>query len=344
MRPRFFPTLVNGRLGDPALYVGLLRERRAMLFDLGDIQALPPRKLLRLTEVFVSHAHMDHFIGFDHLLRVVLGRGLMLRLWGPEGFIDRVAARLGGYTWNLVGRFRDDLVLEVAEFVGADEAPRARFRLKGAFAREDLDALPVPGGVLLEEPSMRVRAVVLEHFTPCLAFALEEAAHVNVWPDRLAALGLATGPWIADLKAAVHGGRPDETPVPVQWREPGPAHPSALSLGFLRREVISTAPGQKIAYVTDCAATAENIRAVAELARGADVLFIEAAFTAADAAAAADRGHLTTADAGRIARLAGAARVEPFHFSARYGGDTVGMIREVEAAFRGDGTRFGSAS
>jgi len=48
MRPLLHPTLVNGRSGDPALYVETLFERRAILIDLGDIAALPARKILRL--------------------------------------------------------------------------------------------------------------------------------------------------------------------------------------------------------------------------------------------------------------------------------------------------------
>jgi len=41
MRPLLHPSLVNGRTGDPALYIETLFERRAILLDLGDIGALP---------------------------------------------------------------------------------------------------------------------------------------------------------------------------------------------------------------------------------------------------------------------------------------------------------------
>lgn len=106
MRPAFHPYLVNDPFGDPALFVDFLFERRALLFDLGDIHALPPRKLLRVSDIFVSHCHMDHFMDFDWFLRICLGRERNVRLYGPPGFLDRVQAKLSAYTWNLVHRTR----------------------------------------------------------------------------------------------------------------------------------------------------------------------------------------------------------------------------------------------
>lgn len=51
---------------------------RALLFDAGELGALAPKRILRLTDVFVSHAHMDHFAGLDRPVRVLLGRGALL--------------------------------------------------------------------------------------------------------------------------------------------------------------------------------------------------------------------------------------------------------------------------
>ena len=94
MRPTFHPQLVNGCRGDPALYIEFMFERRALLFDLGDLTRLPTRKILRVSDIFVSHTHMDHFIGFDHLLRMMVGRDKLVSLYGPAGLIEQTAHKL----------------------------------------------------------------------------------------------------------------------------------------------------------------------------------------------------------------------------------------------------------
>jgi ribonuclease Z len=330
MRPLLHPSLVNGRYGDPALYVEMLFEKRALLFDLGDITFLPPRKIHRLEHVFVTHAHIDHFVGFDVLLRVLVGREKTLHLFGPSGFIDRVGHKLQGYQWNLADRFRYDLSFAVTEVNQTGMVRAARFRLKNAFTAEQLEARHLPEGIVHSEPTFVVSAVVLEHGTPCLAFALQERAHVNIWKSRLADLKLSVGPWLRELKRAVAEGLPDDHMIKVPQQDRPPE--SAMPLGALRF-VLTITPGQKIGYVTDAADTLSNRQIITALVHGADLLFIEAAFAQADAGLAAERGHLTTKAAGEIARAAEVRRVEPFHFSPRYEGEEEKMIAEVMAAF-----------
>ena len=327
MRPILHPSLVNGRTGDPALYIETLFERRAVLFDLGDLANLPARKLQRVEHVFVSHTHIDHFIGFDRLLRVFVGREKTLKLYGPSGFIEQVHHKLQAYRWNLVHRYLCDLVLDVTEVSDSFDARKARFRLKRAFALEELGSAQLVDGVLCDNPTFRVVIAVLEHRTPCLAFAIEEPAHVNVWKNRLDELGLPVGPWLRELKRAVLEKKSDDKLIEV-----GASPASQMPLGILRRAV-SVTPGQKVAYVTDAADTPANRAAIVALANNADLLFIEAAFAKADAQLAAERAHLTTDAAGSLARAAGVRRVEPFHFSPRYSGQDDRLVEEVMAAF-----------
>jgi len=320
MRPIVCGALVNGELGDPALYLDFRDEKRALLFDLGDIAALPPKKILRLSDVFVSHAHMDHFAGLDRLLRVCLGRGSMVRLYGPPGFLDRVEHKLAAYTWNLVERYPGDFTLLAHELAPDWSVRAARFRASQKFARETLPEERAADGVLLDEPRFRVRAAFLDHGMPCLGFALEEKTHVNVWKNRLAEMGLAVGPWLNELKRAVAEGLPDDTPI------------HGRPLGELKARALQLTPGQKIAYVTDIVYHAENEARVAQLAADADLLYIESVFLSTEAEHAARKFHLTAEQAGRIARAARAKNVVPFHFSPRYLGREQELRAELEAS------------
>jgi len=336
MRPLLHPTLVNGRTGDPALYIETLFERRAILFDLGDISALPPRKVQRIEHVFVSHAHVDHFIGFDRLLRLLVGREKSVRLFGPEGFVEHVQHKLHAYLWNLADRYSCDLVFTVTQVASSLATETARFRLKDAFAREAIGNGRIRDGVLHEEPSFRIKAAVLDHRAPCLGFAIEEPMHVNVWKNRLAERDLPVGPWLRELKNAVMENLPDDRFITIRSR-PDSSGEGAMRLADLR-DLVTVTPGQKLAYVTDIADTPANRAAVAALSCNADLLFIEAAFAQEDEELARQRGHLTTAAAGEIARRAGVRRVEPFHFSSRYPGEEERLLKQVRAAFGGSPT------
>jgi ribonuclease Z len=333
MTPLLHPYLVNDRFGDPALYVECMFERWSLLFDLGDLHALAPRKLLRVRDVFISHTHIDHFIGFDQLLRVLIGRDQTLRLFGPQGIIEQVEHRLASYSWNLVERYATDLVVVVTEVHSQREAEMATFRFQNRFSRESHRSVPLDRGVLCGDRGFRVRCAVLDHRIPCLGFAVEEDQHVNIWKNRLVELGLPIGPWLRDLKQAVLQGEPDDKPFRIRWREAQKEEERILPLGELRRRVLRIVPGQKIGYVTDVAYSAENERRIVDLVRGADILFIESPFAQEDAERAADRAHLTTDQAGHIARSAGVKRVEPFHFSPRYSGEKERLMTEVEQAF-----------
>jgi ribonuclease Z len=335
MKPLFHPRLVNDPFGDPGLYVDFLFERRALLFDLGDLSALSARQLLKVSHAFVSHTHMDHFAGFDALLRVLLGREKVVHLFGPPEFVDRVEHKLAAYTWNLVANYASDLVFRVTEVHPDGMVVRADFHTRTGFRREPAPPPVLTGGVLLDEDTFLVRAAFLDHQIPCLAFALEEKFHVNVWKNGLEELGLPTGPWLRDLKSAVARDEPDETPIPVRWRENGAIRERLVSLGVLKEKVLRIVPGQKIAYVTDAAYHAANARAILDLARGADLLFIESAFLDEEERRAAEKRHLTARQAGLLAREAGARRLVPFHFSPKHAEEGEKLLQEALEAFEG---------
>jgi ribonuclease Z len=323
----FEARLVNGGFGDPALYLGFLHERRALLFDLGEIGALRPREILAVTDVFVTHTHIDHFIGFDRLLRIMLNRDKTVRLYGPEGLVANVAGKLAGYTWNLVEDYR--LKLEVHE-IGPRRVRRVTFSCRNRFRARTRPHARRFDGIVVDEQGFAVEARHLDHAVPCLGFALREKVHLNVNGDRLRKLGWEVGPWLSRVKAAIRAGRPAATPVRVPVRTGERLRLRTLPLAEIAAEAVIETPGERLAYVTDIRRTPENERRVLELARGADHLFCEAAFLERDADHAERKHHLTARQAGELARLAGARRLTIFHFSPKYEGEE-GLLREEAA-------------
>jgi ribonuclease Z len=130
MKPAFIHRLVNGPFEDPSLFVGIPWERRALLFDIGDISKLGPGNLQKITDVFVTHTHIDHFIGFDILLRAVLRREVPLRIYGPANITECIEGKLKGYTWNLIKDY--PLKLEVI-CVDGNSVARPVFMQSNAF-------------------------------------------------------------------------------------------------------------------------------------------------------------------------------------------------------------------
>ena len=136
MRPSFVSRIVNGLLYDPVVYTRILNEKDAVLFDCGHFflsgSGLTNREILLVNSIFVSHAHMDHFMGFDYVLRVILHRDKPLHVYGPEGIIDKVLSKLHAYTWNLTMEYM--LEVNIHE-IQKDEILIARASVKDGFKK-----------------------------------------------------------------------------------------------------------------------------------------------------------------------------------------------------------------
>jgi ribonuclease Z len=153
-----------------------------------------------------------------------------------------------------------------------------------------------PGPVL----SMRDFAVtcfpVRHRGTESLGYRFDATRRRHLHADRLAALGVPAGPLRASLAAGDAVVLPDGRQV-----EPesvlGPA-----------------AAGTSLAVVGD----AEEVESLIAPVSGVDALVIEATFLETDAALAAERGHLTAAQAGRLAAAARVGALYLTHISGRY--------------------------
>jgi ribonuclease BN (tRNA processing enzyme)/energy-coupling factor transporter ATP-binding protein EcfA2 len=313
--------LVNGVFGDPLLHLRLHNRRRSILFDLGDGVRLPARLAHQVTDVLISHAHIDHICGFLWLLRSRIGLLAPCRLFGPPGLAERIASLINGIHWDRIGEGGPRFA--VTELHG--DRLLAYQLQAGREGKIRLAARPAPEGLLLADADCRLRAVTLDHAgIPVLAYSLELPPKFNVHPERLGAAGLAPGPWLGELKRLLAAG---DRQAPI-----GLPDGRNVAAGLLADELIRVTPARRLAYATDLGDSTANRDKLAGLARGASILFCEAAFLAADRPYAELSGHLTTRACGEIASTAGVAQLVPFHFSRRYEERPQQVYAEVQAA------------
>ena len=322
MKPAFHHRPLNGPFGDPCLLIRIIREERCLLFDLGDIRSLSPSALNRVTDVFVTHTHIDHFIGFDNLLRASLRRTIPLALYGPSGIIRNVQGRLSGYAWNLIEHY--PFALTVVEYDGRS-LTRALFSAKARFRKKAVATIS-SDGCLLEDPSLAVTAAVLDHGIPCLAYALQEKLQVNIDKDRLLKKGLTVGPWLTLFKKRVREGR-----TRGSLMIDGKRYRTQSLL-----DIVRTAKGQKICYATDLGISKKNSSRLIDLADHADVFYCEAYFMEKDRRLGLERGHLTARECGRIAHTAQVRRLVLMHVSPRYYQTAEEILSEARDAFGGE--------
>lgn len=143
----------------------------------------------------------------------------------------------------------------------------------------------------------RISSHPLVHTKPCLAWCLDEDMRPGVfYPQKAEALGVPRGPMWSELQDG----------SPVRLDDGRTVHPRDV-LGERRR-------GRKFCFATDTVAAP----GLAEFARGSDLFICEGMFDNELAETAAEKRHLTAAQAARIAREAGARRLGLIHYSPRY--------------------------
>ncbi len=324
MKPTFHFKQVNHLLDDPVVYVRVIREGYALLFDAGELHSLNSREIHKIKHLFVTHMHIDHFIGFDRLIRVLLSSEKTLHVCGPKGIIDAVKGKLSGYTWNLIVQY--PLCIEVKEF-SAGTMRCMRFSAKEGFrpAPKEPDSTPP---LIFENELFEVSTMEFDHGIPVLGYRVQEKEHLNVDTVRLERLGLTVGPWLGRLKELIRKGRLDDR-VSVTGTDRQVLVGEMLSEGVVRRS-----RGQRFSYIMDIAPTDENIQRAIDFVRGSDALLIEAYFLEEDRERAIQRRHLTAALAGKLAREASVKEVFPLHVSPKYKGSEDRVLKELYENFR----------
>ncbi len=163
--------------------------------------------------------------------------------------------------------------------------------------------------VLAETEAYTLYAHALAHSVPAYGYRLEEKPGIRFLPEKLAEMGVR-GPAVSQLarEGSLRVGERTVTLDEVSTKREGSVFAMVMDTGVCEGAVV--------------------------LARDADVLLIEATYAGEEAGLAAENQHLCAADAGRIAREAGARSVALTHFSRRYT-DTSLHVEEARRAFGG---------
>ncbi|WP_422734297.1 ribonuclease Z [Micromonospora sp. WMMD558] len=150
----------------------------------------------------------------------------------------------------------------------------------------------------------------LRHPIETYGYRLVEPDGCRMMPEKLSAYGIA-GPAVGELLRVGH--------LDVDGRR------------VTRDEVSVPRPGQRFAFVMDTG-LCDGVYALAE---HADLLVIESTFLESESALAAEVGHLTAAQAARVASECGVRRLVLTHFSQRYA-DANRFADEARKHFDGD--------
>jgi len=326
----FHYKVVNNAFGDPCVFIKLLREKRALLLDLGDIRKIPFSEILKVSHIFVTHTHIDHFIGFDQVIRAILRRTEPLKIYGPENIIECINGKLRGYTWNLVS----DYPIEIEAYaIKEDKVEAAKFVASRRFELEKIADLPFHKNLIIEEPLFRVRALVLSHGIPVIAYSIEEDFHININKVELERAGLQIGPWLGELKKQIKANY-SYHPLKILKKKSENSVEIETPKGKMNIEelfpILKITKGEKISYVMDVSPTRDNIDKIIEFVRDSDILFCEAYFLSKDKDRALERNHLTAQITGEIAREAKVGELKILHISPKYINNPEEVYREVE--------------
>lgn len=164
--------------------------------------------------------------------------------------------------------------------------------------------------IIFENNSLEVLSIPLRHRVPASGYMFrEKMPELNVDKFKIERYGLS-------VKQIVAAKRGEDIAL-----DDGTVIPNA-EITYLPRQPKS------YAYCSDTNRSAMVARRV----KGADLLYHEATYAAAERRQAKERGHSTSVDAAEIALVAGAKRLIIGHFSSRYKEPSV-LLDEARAVF-----------
>jgi ribonuclease Z len=315
-------TLVNGSTGDPALFIDYPGRDNALLFDAGEVGSLGMERLGDLEGVFITHHHVDHFIGLDRIVRANLDRDKTLHIYGPTGTIRKVYDRIKSYEYQYFPFQK--IVLDVHDLLPGVRRS-ARLECSRRFPEPDVVETRWDGPEIHANDDLSVEATHVDHTVPCLAFALVEKPGFHPDAARLAGGALRGGPWVATTLELLRQRADPETPISIEGGQ--------FTLGWLGERYFQRSRGSRLAYVTDTMWSDLARPGLLRLARRAKRLYCDSYYARAQAARAQTHRHMTASQAAEFAAEAKVDELVLIHFAPRYKGSYEELVAEAREIF-----------
>ncbi|NPA12387.1 MAG: ribonuclease Z [Aquificae bacterium] len=321
-KPRVKHYLVNDKFEDPALVIEIDSIGDYILFDLGNIRKLDRSVIKKINKVFITHTHMDHFIGFDHLLRNKLGKEQTVEMFGISPLAENTYCKLQGYTWNLV-EFEPQIVFSLKQHNGG-YFESYRYDIKKRFEKEFLGKTKADPKTVYENKYYKVDYAILDHKIPVMGYSFVYKDRLLLKKDSIKDLPLE-GKEIGEFKQFLENKENKDRTFTIDGKE--------YSYQYLKERYSYIQEGIKISYITDVVFSEENVEKIVNLVKGSDVLYCEAVFLSEDKEQASKVYHLTTDQTAYIAKEAGVKKLVVFHFSRRYANQKEKILQEIKQYF-----------
>jgi ribonuclease Z len=310
------PAFFSGLLDDPVLLLNTRPTGRGILFDCGQIHHLAKRVLKSIDALFITHAHMDHFMGVDTMIRHNHVSPRTIELYGPSGITAKMAAKFSGYDWNLTEKYWCSF--RVHE-IFPDRIATSLFSGPKGFTHRLQSEIPRTDKIVYRNNYLQVEADLCDHKIPVLVFRITEQPSFHVDEGKIEQAGLIKGEWLRVLKKRFYQGNPGRKPLKVlQLRYGSLVEKLIEDSGALYEMIRKEQPPASIGYLTDIGFSDENIQKVRSLMQGVTLLVCECSFLAEDQAKARISAHLCTSDVNALLNKLRPLYFLPMHLSKSY--------------------------
>jgi ribonuclease Z len=314
--------LVNGSTGDPVLLVDYPDRDDALLLDAGDNSALSLDRLADLRAVFVSHHHVDHFIGLDRIVRANIDADKTVSIFGPVETIQKVYDRIAAYEYPFFPFQK--IVLDVVE-VTDTTLRSARLDCGRRFPRPEIHETPRKSTVIFETETLAVEAAAADHTVPCLSYSVTEKPGHYVDLAAIQKGILRPGPWIAEVAGRLRSGLRREDTLEIDG--------GRFLVRDLAAKYFEESAGAKLTFITDTAMSDSARDRLLTLAHRSTRLYCDSFYLDAQRSAAEKHRHTTARQTAEFARDAEVDELILIHFSGRYSGRYDRLVDEARAIF-----------